>query len=172
MGGYLEKVRRLKRAEASPQKELIDCTTTPSYEINEINEKSPLPQLVEEGGDSWPILDATELLAQWEALGCPQIPLSPGVSISNLKKWINTHIPGQLSEEHLAVVRRFLWEGLPLAEVPSADPLLEEWRQVSVPQWQRILQESVQQGNSRREEYARWMLQEVLLDPHYIEEQP
>jgi hypothetical protein len=120
---------------------------------------------------SWPVPDAQELLARWEALGCPQIPLSPGVSISNLRKWINSHIPGQLCEEHLTVVRQFLWEGLPPTEVPPADPLLEKWRRVSIPQWQRILQESVHQGDSRREEYARWMLEEILVDPDYTEDQ-
>jgi hypothetical protein len=163
MGGYLEKVRRLKRAEASPQKELSGWTTTPDYEINE---KSPLRQSVEERVNSWTTPDAEDLIAQWEALGCPQIPLSPGVSISSLKKWINSHIPGQLSVEHLAVVRRFLWEGLPPSEVPPADPLLEEWRRACTPEWHRILQESVDQGDRRREEYARWMLREILDDPN------
>ena len=172
MGAYLEKIRRLKQVEESPQKELTDCTTASNYEINEINEKSALRQSVEERVNFWIAPDAEDLMAQWEALGCPQIPLSPGVSISNLKKWIDSHIPSPLSDEHLATVRRFLWEGLPPTEVPPADPLLGEWRRVSIPQWQRILQESVQQGNSRREEYARWMLEEVLLDPDYVEDQP
>jgi hypothetical protein len=171
MGGYLEQVRRLKRAEASPQKKLTDCTTNPSYEINQINEKSTLCQSVEERVNSWTAPDAEDLVAQWEALGCPQIPLSPGVSISNLRKWINAHSHSQLSEAHLTTVRHFLLEGLPPAEVPPDDPLLEEWRRVSIPQWWRILQESIQQGDSRREEYARWMLQEVLLDPDYVEDQ-
>jgi hypothetical protein len=49
--------------------------------------------------------------------------------------------------------------------------MLWEWRRVSIPEWQRILQESIDCGDSRREEYARWMLQEILLDPDYEESQ-
>ena len=47
MGAYLEKIRRLKQVEESPQKELTDCTTASNYEINEINEKSPLHTAVQ-----------------------------------------------------------------------------------------------------------------------------
>lgn len=47
--------------------------------------------------------------------------------------------------------------------------MLWQWRRVSIPDWRRILQESVDQGDSKREEYARWMLREVLLDPEYEE---
>lgn len=41
--------------------------------------------------------------------------------------------------------------------------MLGEWRRVSIPQWRRILAVSIEQGNSYREEYARWMLSTVLL---------
>jgi hypothetical protein len=47
--------------------------------------------------------------------------------------------------------------------------VLEEWRYLSIPQWRRILEESIEQGDKSREEYARWMLREVLLDPEYKE---
>jgi hypothetical protein len=50
--------------------------------------------------------------------------------------------------------------------------MLWEWRRVSNPEWRRILGESVEQGDNRREEYARWMLREILLDPDYEEPQP
>ena len=49
--------------------------------------------------------------------------------------------------------------------------MLWEWRRVSIPRWRCILQESIDQGDSRREEYARWMLEEILLDPEYRVEQ-
>lgn len=49
--------------------------------------------------------------------------------------------------------------------------MLWEWRRVSIPEWQRILRESVDSGDSRREEYARWMLREILLDPDCEESQ-
>ncbi len=47
--------------------------------------------------------------------------------------------------------------------------MLWEWRRVSIPEWRRILQISLDQDDSRREAYARWMLREVLLDPDYCE---
>ncbi len=40
----------------------------------------------------------------------------------------------------------------------------EEWRKVSIPEWRRILQESIAQKNKVREGYARWMLKVVLQD--------
>jgi len=40
--------------------------------------------------------------------------------------------------------------------------VLEEWRRVSIPEWRRVLREAEAQGDARREEYARWMLREVL----------
>ncbi len=42
---------------------------------------------------------------------------------------------------------------------------LEEWRKVSLPEWRRILQVAIETNNTKREEYARWMLHEILEDP-------
>jgi len=49
--------------------------------------------------------------------------------------------------------------------------MLWEWRRNSIPEWRRILQGSIGLGEHRREEYARWMLREILLDPEYEEGQ-
>jgi len=49
--------------------------------------------------------------------------------------------------------------------------LLEEWRRISLPEWQWILKESMEGKDWKREEYARWMLREVLEDPEYREEE-
>ena len=49
--------------------------------------------------------------------------------------------------------------------------LLEEWRKTSIPEWQKILKESIESKNAHREEYARWMLREILEDPDYLEEE-
>jgi hypothetical protein len=49
--------------------------------------------------------------------------------------------------------------------------MLWEWRRVSIPEWRRILRESIGQEDTRREQYARWMLREILLDPEYEEPQ-
>jgi hypothetical protein len=49
--------------------------------------------------------------------------------------------------------------------------MLWEWRRISIPEWRRILRESIDKGDHQREEYARWMLQDILLDPDYEEVQ-
>ena len=46
---------------------------------------------------------------------------------------------------------------------------LLEWRRVSIPQWRKILKESTADGDKHREEYARWMLRDILLDPDFDE---
>jgi hypothetical protein len=48
--------------------------------------------------------------------------------------------------------------------------ILEEWRRISLPEWRHILQESIEGKNKAREEYARWMLREVLEDSDYREQ--
>ncbi|MFC2027128.1 hypothetical protein ACFLU3_00425 [Chloroflexota bacterium] len=47
--------------------------------------------------------------------------------------------------------------------------MLEEWRRISLPAWRRILSESIESNDVNREEYARWMLHEVLEDEEYTE---
>ena len=46
---------------------------------------------------------------------------------------------------------------------------LREWRRLSLPEWKAILATAVETNDWRREDYARWMLREVLLDPTYQE---
>jgi hypothetical protein len=45
-----------------------------------------------------------------------------------------------------------------------------QWRGVSIPQWRGILVESQERGDDRRQQYARWMLRDVLEDPGYTED--
>lgn len=47
--------------------------------------------------------------------------------------------------------------------------LLEEWRRISLPEWRRILQESIDSHDTKREEYARYILREILEDSEYVE---
>jgi hypothetical protein len=48
-------------------------------------------------------------------------------------------------------------------EKDSSTPwILEEWRRISIPEWQRILKEAESAGDTQRAKYARWMLSEVL----------
>ena len=49
--------------------------------------------------------------------------------------------------------------------------MLWEWRRESIPEWQEILQISIEDEDRHREQYARWMLREILLDPDYEEDQ-
>ena len=47
--------------------------------------------------------------------------------------------------------------------------VLEEWRRTSIPSWRNILIEIIEKHDDKREEYARWMLREMLDDPDYKE---
>ncbi len=47
--------------------------------------------------------------------------------------------------------------------------LEEEWVRINIPCWRRILRESIEGNDKRRELYARQMLREVLEDPEYKE---
>ena len=49
--------------------------------------------------------------------------------------------------------------------------VLWEWRRVSIPEWRRILEQSIDDVDPFRERYARWMLGDILLDPEYEEPQ-
>jgi hypothetical protein len=53
---------------------------------------------------------------------------------------------------------------LDILDIKAIDicPNLTEWRRLNISTWQRILKESCESGDKRREVYARWMLDEVL----------
>ena len=57
----------------------------------------------------------------------------------------------------------------PVADKGRQPWMLWEWRRLSIPEWRRILGESIEDEDRKREEYARWMLREILLDPEYDE---
>lgn len=44
---------------------------------------------------------------------------------------------------------------------------LWQWRRECIPEWQKKLETSIEIGDREGEEYARWMLREILLDPEY-----
>lgn len=79
---------------------------------------------------------------------------------------------GALTQELLAQLRSHRAAVLErLRDAETFEPwALQEWRRVTIPDWRRILQESIAQGDAKREAYARWMLREVLLDAEYREE--
>ncbi len=41
--------------------------------------------------------------------------------------------------------------------------MLWEWRRIIVPEWQPILEESIDKVDRLREDHARWMLGDILL---------
>lgn len=43
--------------------------------------------------------------------------------------------------------------------------LYQTWRKVAIPEWRRILKEAIERKQAHRENYARWVLRDILLDP-------
>ncbi len=108
---------------------------------------------------TWPPTDAADLVAQWEDVGCPPIPLSPGLSISDLERWISpVHQLPTRNPEHIIQIRHFLLEHLPAAEVPGTNPALEGWCRTSIPFWVNELRDAEAEGDTASTDYARHML--------------
>jgi hypothetical protein len=129
--------------------------------------KAEILAILSRQSEDWSPSDADELKGIWQALGQPKIPLSQGISICNLERWLKP-LSGQApSLESIAQVRLYLLEYLPREESPLTDPVLEIWRKDSIPDWRRILAESIAEGDKGRSNYARWMLRDVLLDVEY-----
>ncbi|MBI4236306.1 MAG: hypothetical protein HY688_03005 [Chloroflexi bacterium] len=106
-------------------------------------------------------MEAVTLLRQAEAAGLTVIADGSQLVVRGPKN--ATPIVEQLGQ-HKAALLTYLRK----RERPSPVPwVLEEWRRLSIPAWRHILEQSIEQGDRGREEYARWMLREVLLDPEY-----
>lgn len=57
----------------------------------------------------WPPEDAPKLLARWKELGCPDISLGPGSTITDLSKWLSPALVLRGNrDDYLARVREFL----------------------------------------------------------------
>lgn len=54
----------------------------------------------------------------------------------------------------------------------TALSVLQLWRRDSIPEWQGKLDKIIQTGDHAQEDYARWMLREILLDIEYKEPAP
>ncbi|MFC1935652.1 hypothetical protein ACFLX9_02690 [Chloroflexota bacterium] len=101
------------------------------------------------------IIERLNELGVTVALSGERLRLEPGSRVpSHLVEVLRQH-----KSEVVAYLRR----------QPIECWVLAEWRRRSIPQWRRILQESADQGDAKRQSYARWMLREVLLDPEYTE---
>jgi len=114
----------------------------------------------------WPPEDAADLLAMWEELGRPQIPVPPGESISDLERCFSPlyGLPARRPEA-IGEVRAFLLEHLPAGEAPESTYAMEEWARTSIPVWRKRLEEAIAAGRNDDVEYARWILKEIFQDP-------
>ncbi len=109
--------------------------------------------------------DVITLMEQCRSLGATLLPMG---------NQLRVRAPHPLPEVVVAELREAKAEVL--AELQrqqrhqqSQSWMLEEWRRTAIPAWRRILKESIQIGNAKREEYAHWMLGEVLKDDEYRE---
>ena len=108
--------------------------------------------------------DVAALLAQCRGLGAIFIPMGDRLRV---------RAPDPLPENLIVALREVKPQVLVELNRQGREDfhcwVLEEWRRCSIPSWRRILRESIAQGDSKREEYALWMLREVLIDPEYKE---
>lgn len=111
----------------------------------------------------------------------PIVKCEPNSSVTNIQKEPNVTENSQsyanrnvtLVTDKASVSKKVeVEEGLSGQFEDTSCEVLDEWRRSAIPAWRRILAESISQGDTKREEYARKMLQEVLKDPEYKEVKP
>ncbi|NQT72448.1 MAG: hypothetical protein HQ553_06710 [Chloroflexi bacterium] len=78
-------------------------------------------------------------------------------------------LPDKIVAELKSAKLRIISELQRQAREETSNWILEEWRRISLPAWRRILLESIESNDVKREDYARWMLKEVLEDDEYKE---
>ena len=85
---------------------------------------------------------------------------------------VPAYLVARLQDKKAAVCNYFLARhdhfGTSETETHGCLPL-ELWRRLSLPEWRENLRQSTESGDKNQEEYARWMLREILLDPQYRE---
>ncbi len=108
----------------------------------------------------------------------PIVKTEPELSVTNIQKELSvTDNPQSYSNRNVTLVtdktqairQVEVEEGLSEQNEIGPCVVLDEWRKTAIPAWRRILVESISQRDTKREEYARKMLQEVLKDPEYRE---
>ncbi len=102
----------------------------------------------------------TALLEQCRILGAKITPLE-----GRLKIEAATPLPDDLIAELKVAKSEILAELKHQLRKESECWILEEWRRISIPEWRKILRECIKTGDRKREDYARWMLLEILQDP-------
>jgi len=57
------------------------------------------------------------------------------------------------------------WNDSDLTKMDALQSIMvKEWQRVSLPEWKRILQDSIEKRDTERAKYAEWMLSKVLVD--------
>ena len=108
--------------------------------------------------------DATNLLERCRALGAKLVPIGDRLRIQAPQA-----LPDEVVAELIEAKAEVLAELQRQRDDPWSPWILQEWRRISIPAWRRILLESIESNDVKREEYARWMLHEVLEDDEYKE---
>jgi hypothetical protein len=109
--------------------------------------------------------DVKALLEKCQALGATFTPLNDRFRVEAPQP-----LPDTLIAELIRAKPQILAELRGESSNKTECWLLEEWRKISIPDWRKILKESIETKDVKREEYARWMLQEMLVDPEYLED--
>ncbi len=109
--------------------------------------------------------DASNILKDCRQLGATVIPVNDRLRIQ-----APAPLPHALIEELQKSKRQILAELSRELHHEHQCWILEEWRRISIPDWRRILHESIDKGDHERADYARWMLREMLNDEEYAKE--
>jgi hypothetical protein len=99
-----------------------------------------------------------------------------GATFNFIDNQVKIRAPKPLAEDLLAELRKHKPEVIEVLRQECSALrkeaecwLLEEWRRMSIPEWRQILQDSIDAKDKYREDYARWMLREMLNDSEYKE---
>jgi hypothetical protein len=109
--------------------------------------------------------DVKALIEKCEALGATFTPLSDRFKVEAPHP-LPDELVAELKKAKPQVMDELRWGLWDKAECW----LLEEWAKTSIPGWREKLKEAIDIKNTKREEYARWMLREILEDPEYLED--
>lgn len=109
--------------------------------------------------------DIATLLGKCRALGAVFILNGDRIKVQASKPLPEEYIT-ELKQSRQAVIEELCYE----LQAEARCWVLEEWRRISIPSWRKILSQSIQEHDQNREEYARWMLREILEDPEYQEQ--
>ena len=114
-------------------------------------------------------MDAAQLVDRLRRQGVA-ITVSDGHLILEPRSLVPAHLVNQLRETRSDICH-YLQANTPTfigyqSKSEECWPL-ELWRRMSRPEWRENLRQSLDSGDKEMEEYSRWMLLDILLDPEY-----